>query len=137
MDIQVYRPNSVRNRCVIELFGGVFVLALQAFKEQKTRSFSYRIKLDLQVDRPKSVRNRCVIDFCWRLCVVNLQFYKLPVGIMAFVIGLSQICFVLSLDNRLYKIGFDSILIYNMYITMTKCHLKPILIILCSTFFVL
>ena len=48
------RPKSVRNRCVIEVFGGVCVLSSN--------------------DRPKSVRNRCVIEVFGGVCVLSFGF---------------------------------------------------------------
>ena len=42
-------------------------------------------------DRPKSVRNRCVIKrFCGVVCVLTFPF-DISFGVLAFVIGLSQI----------------------------------------------
>ena len=42
------RPKSVRNLCVIELFGGMFVLSLCPFDiSVRTRAFCHRTELDL------------------------------------------------------------------------------------------
>ena len=49
-------------------------------------------------DRPKSVRNRCLIElFLWRCLCCHCPF-DISVGVGAFVIGLSQISFFLSLS---------------------------------------
>ena len=48
-------------------------------------------------DRPKSVRNRCLIElFLWRCLCCHCPF-DISVGVGAFVIGLSQISFFLSI----------------------------------------
>ena len=44
----------------------------------------------IPTDRPKSVRNRCAIEFWWHFCVVILLL-KCYVGLVAFVIGMSEI----------------------------------------------
>ena len=51
-------------------------------------------------DRPQSVRNRCVIDFFF---VFSLCPFDIPVGVGAFVIGLSQISSFLSPRNALRR----------------------------------
>ena len=48
-------------------------------------------------DRPKSVRNRCVIDVFVVVCVLSRCFLDFSVGVRAFVIGLSQLSFFLSI----------------------------------------
>ena len=42
-------------------------------------------------DRPKSVHNRCVIEVVDGVCVLSRCFLAFSVGIVVFVIGLSQI----------------------------------------------
>ena len=51
-------------------------------------------------DRPKSVRNRCLIElFYGVVCVITCPF-DISVGVEAFVIGLSQISFFLTLQTK-------------------------------------
>ena len=47
-------------------------------------------------DRPKSVRNRCVIELFVALFVLSLCPFDISVGVLAFVIGLSQISSIFS-----------------------------------------
>ena len=71
-------PKSVRNRCVIEVFGGVFVLSIGFRIFCWYRGFCHRIETDLfrsplkPLDRSRSVRNRCVIELiCTVLCYID------------------------------------------------------------------
>ena len=54
-------------------------------------------------DRPKSVRNRSVIEVFGGVFVLSCCFLDFPVGVGAFVIGLSQIS------------SFFSINVYNIF----------------------
>ena len=42
-------------------------------------------------DRPKSVHNRCEIEVVGGIFVLSLCLFEFSVGIVAFIIGLSQI----------------------------------------------
>ena len=52
-------------------------------------------------DRPKSVRNCCLIELFVALFVLSLCPFDISVGVGAFVIGLGQISFILSLYEQL------------------------------------
>ena len=75
-------------------------------------------------DRPKSIRNLCLIElFCGVVCVVTLPFW-LPVGVGAFVIGLSQISSFFSYLDLLLSIrrevNFTLPFMTNMTISIPK-----------------
>ena len=53
-----------------------------------------------QTDRPKFVRNRYVIKVFGGLSVLSLCFFEFSVGVGVFVIGPSQIFFLLNFTDR-------------------------------------
>ena len=59
-----------------------------------------------QSDRPKFVRNRCVNDVFDGVFVFSYCFLDFSVGVEAFVIGLSQISYFVTSENR--KINYTA-----------------------------
>ena len=83
------RPKSVRNRCVIQVFGGVFVL-LRCFLDFSVCVGGFVIGLS-QISSCFSSSNRCTID-CFRASLCCCFVYKAcSVGMEVCVIGLNQI----------------------------------------------
>ena len=54
-------------------------------------------------DRPKSLRNRCVIELVVALFVLSLCPFDISVGVLAFVIGLSQISFLFLILQQFHR----------------------------------
>ena len=93
------RPRSVPNRCVIEVFGCIFVLPIGILIVYWYGAFCHRIESDLflfVLDRPKSVPNSCVIE---RICNVFVSLHLCTVCRLGlFVIRLRQISSFFSLE---------------------------------------
>ena len=92
------RPKSIRNSCVIKVFGGVFMLSccfldysvgVGVFVTGLSQISSF-FSFDYTA-RPKSVRNRCVIKVFGGVFMLSRGLLDFSVGVGDFVIGLSQI----------------------------------------------
>ena len=66
-------------------------LAGPAVKNKMIENHTSWVAIVTPTSRPKSVRSSCVIEFFVGVFVLSLCILDFPVGVEAFVIGLSQI----------------------------------------------